>query len=367
MVMKRLVALCALGLIRLAPGWAQTVPDQNSGPGAPPGPAMQGNPFPIEIAGYLSVRLLRDDDLSQSRSYRDYSASLFLSKTLGRWRFHAELNAGNAPEYDSDGIHLIPRRGDLSVKLDSGFVNYTASDSLQVEAGFLFIPTYWREHRYQSTVLTVDDPLIDQTVFPTAFKGGMVHGDRYFRGGGISYMAYGGVDQQTEFQNGGATLATEGARALGGKVVVHMPSEQFFDTFDIAFHALRRYPKDGDRDSLYGTELVVRKQRVELLAEFAHDSLDIHQGSRLYIREGFYLQPSYRLTKRLFAVSRYDRLNRDSRFADESSQARQSAGLTFRPVPTLSLKLEADRYQTRTGQHAYYGFTTGLVYFFHKP
>jgi hypothetical protein len=69
----------------------------------------------------------------------------------------------------------------------------------------------------------------------------------------------------------------------------------------------------------------------------------------------------------LFAVTRYDRLNRDSRFANESSQAKQSAGLTFRPIPTLSLKLEADRYQPQTGQRAYYGFTTGLVFFFHIP
>ena len=26
---------------------------------------------------------------------------------------------------------------------------------------FFFIPTYWRTHRYQSTTLTVDEPLID--------------------------------------------------------------------------------------------------------------------------------------------------------------------------------------------------------------
>jgi hypothetical protein len=87
-----------------------------------------------------------------------------------RWRFHSEFNADTAPEYDSEGIHLFAPRPSLSVKLDSAFVNYNARDWLQVQAGFLFIPTYWRTHRYESTTLTVDEPLIDQNVFPTALK-----------------------------------------------------------------------------------------------------------------------------------------------------------------------------------------------------
>jgi hypothetical protein len=67
---------------------------------------------------------------------------LFLSKTLGRSRFHSEFNAETAPEYDSDGIHLFPRRPSLNVKLDSPFVNYNQRDWLQLPAGLLFIPIY---------------------------------------------------------------------------------------------------------------------------------------------------------------------------------------------------------------------------------
>jgi hypothetical protein len=369
--MKSLAAKCVVALAWLAPGLAQTPPQQGSSQPAPADSVIQSNPLPVEVAGYLSFRTLREDDLEQGAAYREYAGSLFLSKTLNRWRFHAEFNASTASEYDSDGIHLFRPRPSLSVKLDSGFVNYTISDSLQVEAGFLFIPTYWREHRYQSTTLTVDDPFQDQNVFPTAFKGAMVHGERYFGEGGISYMLYGGVDQQSEFPTQfpaqGEVLRNERARALGGKVVGHLPSGHFFDTFDLGIHVLLRYPSNNDRDDVYGTELLLRKQRVEVLGEFAHASLDIAQGSRAYIRQGLYIQPSYRLAKGLFAVARYDRLNRDSRITDESSQARQSAGLTFRPIPAISLKLEADRYEPQAGKRAYYGMTTGVVYFFHKP
>ena len=141
--------------------------------------------FPLEVAGYIDFRYLNDDALQEHNFFRQYSASLFLSKTLGRWRFHSEFNADTAPEYDSDGIHLFPRRPSLSVKLDSAFVNYNARDWLQVQAGLLFIPTYWRTHRYQSTTLTVDEPLIDQNVFPTALKGAAVYGDKYWGDGGM--------------------------------------------------------------------------------------------------------------------------------------------------------------------------------------
>jgi hypothetical protein len=365
-----IIALC---FAMSVPGRAQEAKSTEDGQTepAPPAQATTGSSaseFPVEVAGYLSFRYLNDDALDEHHFYSEYSGSLFLSKTIGRWRFHAEFNASNASEFDSEGIHLIPRRDDLSVKLDSGFVNYNARDWLQFQGGFLFIPTYWRTHRYQSTTLTVDEPLIDQTVFPTAFKGGMVHGDRYFGEGGFSYIVYGGVDQQTEFQQSVLSTWIERARSVGGKLTLHLPTRQFFNTFDISYHRLYRSPSDGRPDEIYGGELYLQKNRVELLTEFAHASLDIVDGVRLSISQGYYVQPSYRITRRLFGVFRYDRLDLDSLYASESNLARQSAGLTYRPIPSVSLKLEADRYEPQAGRlPAYYGVTTGIVYFFHLP
>jgi hypothetical protein len=166
-------------------GWAQTN-QQNLGDSWQDPPSAEvpaTRTLPVEVAGYINFRYLDDDALQEHNFYREYSASLFLSKTVGRWRFHSEFNADTAPEYDSDGIHLFPRRPSLSVKLDSAFVNYNARDWLQIQAGLLFIPTYWRMHRYQSTTLTVDEPLIDQNIFPTALKGGALYGDKYWADG----------------------------------------------------------------------------------------------------------------------------------------------------------------------------------------
>jgi hypothetical protein len=352
-------------------GWAQGTPQTvddpvQTQPPAPETTASRG--FPLEVAGYVNFRYVNDDAFQDHNLFREYSASLFLSKTVGRWRFHSEFNANTQPEYDSEGIHLFPRRPSLSVKLDNAFVNYNARDWFQLQAGFLFIPAYWRTHRYQSTTLTVDEPSVDQNVFPTALKGGAVHGDKYWGDGGVSYMAYGGVDQLSEFQESAHIVQTERSWVAGGKLILHVPSRQFFRKFDVAVHRLHRTGADARPDEFYGVELQLSKSRFEVLGEFAHGSMNFVNGVRGYIRQGYYIQPSYRITPKLFGVVRYDRLDRDSRFADQSSLARQLAGLTYRPIPAISLKAEVNRYQPQLARvPSYYGVTTSLVWFFNLP
>src|SRR5580704_6343527 len=238
-------------------GWAQGTPQTAGEQGQqPPTPEPAASPsFPLDVAGYINFRYVNDDALQEHDFYRDYAASLFLSKTVGRWRFHAEFNADTAAEYDDEGIHLLHRRPSLSVTLDNAFVNYNARDWLQLQAGLLFIPTYWRTHRYQSTTLTVDEPLIDQTVFPTALKGVSLYGDRYWGDGGVSYVVYGGVDQQPQFLENTEAVAIESARAVGGKLTLHVPSRHFFRTFDVAVQRLHRVGTDGRPDEIYGVEL----------------------------------------------------------------------------------------------------------------
>ena len=324
--------------------------------------------FPLDVAGYVSFRTLNSDDLGDQHFYREYGGSVFVSKKAGRWLFHSEFNANSAAEFDTEGIHLAPRSPNLNVTLETASVNYNWHDSLQMEAGFLFVPTYFRTHRYQSTNLTVDEPLMDQYVFPTAFKGAMLHGDKYFEHGGFSYLIYGGISQEPEiFTTDATSLEIDRARAIGGKLVVHFPSSRFFDALDIGYHRLEQRFDDRN-EHLDGAELRLEKGRIQLLGEFGRMSAIPTNGQARFFRQGYYLQPSYRIARQLFAVGNYDWLNRDSRYADESGLARQSAGLTYRPRPSISLKIEADRYQEERGRApAYYGASLGVVYFFHLP
>jgi len=332
------------------------------------GPAEKVAALPLDVAGYLAGRNLASDDLVDRSSFREYSGSIFLSKTIGRWLFHSEINANTAPEWDSEGIHLFPRTSQLSVKLETASVNFNWRDSLQLQAGFLFVPTYWRTHRYQSTTLTVDEPLIDQAVFPTAFTGAMIHGDTYLDEGGISYYVYGGYAQQANFEDAVVAAALTRSRAVGGKMVWHIPSRHLFNTLDVGVLAHRALNSDTSQTQLYGVELNVEKGPIQLLGEFADGAIGASPSQAGYYRRGYYLQPSYRIAPPLFVVARYERLNRDSRDADVNRMAKQSLGVTYRPIPALSLKLEADRFEPQRGRLTpYYGMGAGLVYFFRIP
>jgi len=326
--------------------------------------------LPVDVAGYLDFRQLASDDLSVTRPFREYAASVFLSKTIGRWLFHSEINGNTAPEWDSEGLHLFPRSTNLSVKLETASVNYNWRDWLQGQAGFLFVPTYWRMHRYQSVVLSVDDPLIDQSIFPTAFKGGMVHGDKYFEEGGFSYHLYGGVSQEAKFHDAVPGDDLRRARSVGGKFVWHVPTRHFCDTFDIGVHQLTAHFTTGrlSRTDFHGAELNVARGPIRVLAEFAASSNRVQPGQTSSPRQGYYLQSSYRFSPTLFGVAEYDRLTRGSRVDDQFRLARLSMGLTYRPVSPLSLKFEVDRrVPLRSSLPAYHGVEAAIVYFFHTP
>ena len=367
------VALLAIAMAAGMKGWAQQSASGESEPPQQPGgsntDSSKHQSFPVDLAGYVSFRYIEGDALNEDVFIKEYSASIFASKTIGRWRFHSEFNVGNSPEFEGDGIRLVSFRSDSGVKVDTASLNYNLRDWLQIEGGFLFVPTYWREHRYQSTTLTADDPLIDQTIFSSALKGAAVHGDKYFEHGGFTYEIYGGVDQQTQLANDVQTSTIERSRAIGGKVVLHLPSHHFFNTLDAGFQRLHRGATTGSLpDDIYGLEMHVEKGRMGLLAEFAHASIDVANGRRDHIRQGYYVQPSYQITKKLFAVARYDRLNRDSRFAIENKLGTEIVGLVYRPIPAVSLKFDMNRIEPQVGRlPAYYGPTVGVVYFFHRP
>src|ERR1700676_1102223 len=109
---SQVVALALCGVLYLADGMrAQSVADPEPVPQAPQAQreplrpvANNVTPFPLDIAGYLAARNLESDDLADRNTFREYSGSIFLSKTIGRWLFHAEVNANTAPEWDSEGI-----------------------------------------------------------------------------------------------------------------------------------------------------------------------------------------------------------------------------------------------------------------------
>src|SRR3984893_1102999 len=125
---SRISALALCQVLCLGNGMrAQAISGPEPAPQAPEHPAAATvAPFPLDVAGYLAIRNIGSDDLVEHVSFREYSGSMFLSKTICRWLFHSEINANTAPEWDSEGIHLVPRASNLSGKLETASVIYNA-------------------------------------------------------------------------------------------------------------------------------------------------------------------------------------------------------------------------------------------------
>src|SRR5258706_3502242 len=103
MQLKILSLSMAVAILGLAQDTQQTLEQPGQKPAAPE--ATASRTFPLEVAGYVNFRYVNDDAFQEHDFYREYSASLFLSKTVGRWRFHSEFNADTLPEDDNHGIH----------------------------------------------------------------------------------------------------------------------------------------------------------------------------------------------------------------------------------------------------------------------
>jgi len=342
--------------------------------------------LPFDVSGYFSFRQLKGEEPGSRNAFREYAFSLFLDKAISKWRFHTEFNSEKSPHFDNDGILFGP--DSIKAHLHTAWVNFQQSDALQGRAGFLFVPTYWRTHRYQSTTLTVADPLIDRRIFPTGVVGAMAHGNKLFDDGGFSYTVYGGVaprigkpELPTAAGEGGEGEGGEGeddhhtmtaeefeagrARSAGGTFLAHLPNGHRMNVLDFGFQYLHQTYSNHMGARIYGFESRIEKGRAALLAEFAHSSILEPGGERLYMKEGLYVQPSYRVLRNLFGVYRYDALNLDSRNTERGTLTRHTAGVTWRPIANLSLKAEYNRFEFTRGEHpTYSGASAGVVYYF---
>ncbi len=316
-------------------------------------------PRPVDISGYFNTRYFNDSRPRSPGRFQAHVVSLFFGKELGKWRFFSEFELEYAPKFAGDGSELSTSRGEIL--LETAWLNYLHRDWLNSRVGYLLVPTYWRVHHYPSIALTVTNPLIDKRIFPGALTGVSVEGSKYLGEAGFSYALFGGNGRGPD--QGRSDV--DDHKATGGKFLFHAPTGGVFDVFDAGMISYRDKLSSGERERIYGFESRIEKGRLGFLGEFAHADISPSQSGRAFFREGFYLQPWVRVSRRAHLVYRYDTLNFDS-LRPHSRNARQHLfGVNYRPIPTLSLKLEFQRQRSRGRQgSAYNGFAAGAAFFF---
>jgi hypothetical protein len=220
-----------------------------------------------------------------------------------------------------------------------------------LRGGILITPNYWRLHSYPSTTMTVQTPLLYETVFPPNVAGIMIHGSKYFEDNGFTYTVYAG--QGREFLD----THHNSRGAVGASFIGHLPSRHWFDTFDIGIHHYRDQIDQGRR-TIWGLESRIERGRFGFLSEFAHSRIGSRHERDLV--QGYYLQPWVRLEGQVYGVYRYDRLNPGG---GTSKQERHTIGVLFRPLPAVALKVEWSRYPAEDALPARNGLAAGVSIF----
>lgn len=314
---------------------------------------------PIELNGYFSSRFTRLSSPGAVPDTEQQTVSLLIDKTVENWQFHTELEFEYGPDFTTFRTPQGPDSTDIGI--ENAWVDYTYKDLFHVKAGIVLTPTYWALHHYPSIALSVQNPLIHEQIFPKSIVAAMAHGSHYFEKGGFDYSVYAGAG----FDFRDPQVQQDGRGAMGGTFLAHVPTGRIFDVFDAGVQYYRDKPAPGDRQQIYGFENRIEKGPFEFLGEMAHASIGPQNGTRRLFRQGYYLEPAWRLRKRYHAYYRYDWLKLDSRDITRPFTDEHTLGLNFRPVPTLSLKLEwnSARPVGSFGPFAQ-GFGTGIAFFF---
>lgn len=297
-------------------------------------PSASNDSKPLDFSGYFSSRYSRIAG-PVSSNYDQQTVSLFVDKNVGRLKFHSELEYEYGPDLTFFGKPEGPASGAFNA--ETAWLNYEYRDWLKAGAGIFLTPTYWSLHHYPSTALTVEDPLMYERIFPANIIGVMVQGSHYFERGGFDYSLYGGKAANFEQPE---DVPQNGYGALGGTFVVHVPARPFLDALDAGVHLYRDQPSGGMRQRILGFQNRIAKGRFEFLGEMARARVrSLGDGTQLF-RQGYYLQPSWRLTNQLNLYYRYDWLKFDSTDLVHPLAQQNTAGVNFRPIPQVSLKFE---------------------------
>lgn len=280
-----------------------------------------------DLGGYYDFEYFNDDRKGSPGEFRQHRLAILLSQERGAFRVHGEVEFEYGAHFEGDGEEIEVARGE--VILEQAWAEYDATRFLALRAGIVFTPGYWNVNHYPNVVLPTRKPLMVSAVYPESFVGvmawGRVHPSDVV---GLTYQAYVGNGDSPSF----AKDDDNENKAIGGRLVLHLPGWRPSDVVDVAVSGYDDTPSGSGETRVWGADAEFRTGRLEVLSEFAKRTGDAR-------RRGLYVQPSFRLSGALAVFYRYDHLETETGAWTEQN----TLGVNVRPEGHVSLKVEGYR------------------------
>lgn len=281
----------------------------------------------VRLGGYASTDFENPTDQRAAFAFDDLS--LFVFGDIGsRVHFFVEAEETHFLQIDSDGVS-----SQNNADLERLYVDYLHADAFKVRVGKFLTPVgAWNEIHPDPLTWTVSRPVASFATFPAFMTGLQAFGTWATSDRDVDYNVFvqhnesidrSTGDRHSERMVGGRVRIRQGALEIGVPVV--------------------RYTERDTRDvvTFSGADLLARTGRLEIRGEATAGRVRSLNGATR-AEYAAYLQGVMALTDRFFIVARQERAH--SR--DDETYTATSAGLLFRPVPAMSLKLEV---QGRSG------------------
>ena len=306
----------------------------------PPYEIGQGLSFPdqqLDLGGYLSLQY---DNLSgQEAVFSVPDLSLFVGKRLNaRWSLFTELEVGDALQVDTDGQVAHNQEFDV----ERLYAEYRASPAVNLRFGKFLTPVgRWNMVHADPLVWTVSRPLTATAAFPRHAVGMMAYGSIPAAGHDLDYWAF--VDDTAaldpwetdepafDLPGSSVTVSNVFDKAAGGRLLYHLFDDHLSLGASYVYFESREETQDMN---LLGLDFFWEGPYLELSGEAVYRTTD---GWSQSDERGGFVQLAVPLPHQWWLIGRYERYQADVLDADPRLN---TLGLTYRPIPPVSFKLE---------------------------
>jgi hypothetical protein len=301
-----------------------------------------------DISGYFDLALYAPK--GKSSYFRQQHLNLLMQHQVDKFRFFAELEFEDAPDIDygrQPTTEAPTGRGRIFMERAYGEMALTRYDNIRI--GQMLTPTYYYLNHYPSVIVNYTNPMTYKTIFNYNEMGAQLVGGRK----GFQYNIWAGKGPSDDVNTADGSKQDESGANYGAKFGYTVTTRAYDWTLNFLgeSYSLGDQPhKEGNfqkSDIAMGSEFILNYGDFTIWSEFGtrtmKDTTDTLKNSMMayYVLMSYNIPVGKKVAELIpfFMIDGYKQ-KEESDHVKTTAVKRWIAGITYRPVPAVSWKLE---------------------------